>query len=83
MLATAYQLAAVALVALALLASGWTASLAALLAKVEGRNKAQVTICVQNIEGREIDVTLPLPYPVTPQIKGNSTAWGRESGQHP
>ncbi|MCZ8335927.1 MAG: DNA polymerase III subunit alpha [Rhodobacteraceae bacterium] len=46
------------------------ASVAALLAKVEGRSKAQVTICVPDETGREIDVTLPEPYPVTPQIKG-------------
>ena len=46
------------------------ASVAALLAKVEGRSKAQVTICVPDDTGREIDVTLPQPYPVTPQIKG-------------
>jgi DNA polymerase-3 subunit alpha len=46
------------------------ASVAALLAKVEGRSKAQVTICVPDETGREIDVTLPDPYPVTPQIKG-------------
>jgi DNA polymerase-3 subunit alpha len=45
-------------------------SLAALLARVEGRNKAQVTLCVQDDQGREIDLTLPQPYPVTPQIKG-------------
>jgi DNA polymerase-3 subunit alpha len=46
------------------------ASVAALLARVEGRSKAQVTICVPDETGREIDVTLPDPYPVTPQIKG-------------
>ena len=46
------------------------ASVAALLARVEGRSKAQVTICVPDDTGREIDVTLPQPYPVTPQIKG-------------
>lgn len=46
------------------------ASVAALLARVEGRSKAQITICVPDDTGREIDVTLPQPYPVTPQIKG-------------
>ena len=45
-------------------------SLAALLEKVEGRNKAQVTLCVPDDQGREIDVTLPNPYPLTPQIRG-------------
>jgi DNA polymerase-3 subunit alpha len=46
------------------------ASVAALLARVEGRNKAAITICVPDETGREIDVALPQPYPVTPQIKG-------------
>ena len=45
-------------------------SLAALLAKVEGRTKAQITLCVPDDQGREIDLTLPLSYPVTPQIRG-------------
>ncbi|MBP6737469.1 MAG: DNA polymerase III subunit alpha [Rhodobacteraceae bacterium] len=45
-------------------------SLAGLLAKVEGRNRAQITLCLPDDQGREIDVTLPKPYPVTPQIKG-------------
>ncbi len=45
-------------------------SLAALLAKVEGRNRAQITLCLPDAEGREVDVTLPQAYPVTPQIKG-------------
>ena len=45
-------------------------SLAALLGRLEGRTKAQVTLCVQDDQGREIDVTLPQPYPITPQIKG-------------
>jgi DNA polymerase-3 subunit alpha len=46
------------------------ASLAALLSRVEGRNRARVTLCVTDPEGREIDIDLPDPYPVTPQIKG-------------
>ncbi len=46
------------------------ASVASLFARVEGRNKAQITICVPDGEGREIDLTLPQPYPITPQIKG-------------
>ena len=41
-----------------------------MLARVEGRNRAQITICVPDDQGREIDLTLPQPYPVTPQIKG-------------
>ncbi|MDO8884312.1 DNA polymerase III subunit alpha, partial [Pseudotabrizicola sp.] len=45
-------------------------SLAALLAKVEGRNRAQITLCVPDDQGREIDMILPQAYPVTPQIKG-------------
>ncbi len=45
-------------------------SVAALLASVEGRTRAQITICVPDEDGCEIDVILPQPYPVTPQIKG-------------
>ncbi|HCY99857.1 MAG: DNA polymerase III subunit alpha [Rhodobacterales bacterium RIFCSPHIGHO2_02_FULL_62_130] len=45
-------------------------SIATLLAKVEGRNRAQITLCVPDDQGREIDLLLPTPYPVTPQIKG-------------
>jgi len=45
-------------------------SLANILAKLEGRNRAQITLCLPDDEGREIDVTLPNAYPVTPQIKG-------------
>ncbi|MBL9062414.1 DNA polymerase III subunit alpha [Tabrizicola sp.] len=45
-------------------------SLASLLAKVEGRTRAAITLCVTDAEGREIDIDLPGQYPVTPQIKG-------------
>jgi DNA polymerase-3 subunit alpha len=45
-------------------------SLASLLSKVEGRARAQVTLCVTDPQGREIDIDLPDQYPVTPQIKG-------------
>jgi DNA polymerase-3 subunit alpha len=45
-------------------------SLAALLAKVEGRTKARITLCVTDPAGREIDIDLPDPYPLSPQIKG-------------
>jgi DNA polymerase III subunit alpha len=45
-------------------------SIAALLARVEGRNRAQITLCVADDQGREIDLTLAQPYPITPQIKG-------------
>ncbi len=45
-------------------------SIATLLARVEGRHKAQITLCVADATGREIDLTLPQTYPVTPQIKG-------------
>ncbi|MGL4319373.1 MAG: DNA polymerase III subunit alpha, partial [Paracoccaceae bacterium] len=46
------------------------ASLAALFATVEGRTRAQVTLCVPDESGREVDLLLPQPYPVTPKIKG-------------
>jgi DNA polymerase-3 subunit alpha len=45
-------------------------SIAALLARVEGRNRAQITLCVADAAGREIDLALPKPFPVTPQIRG-------------
>jgi DNA polymerase-3 subunit alpha len=45
-------------------------SIALLLARVEGRNRAQITLCVADDQGREIDLTLPQSYPITPQIKG-------------
>jgi DNA polymerase-3 subunit alpha len=45
-------------------------SLASLFATVEGRTRAQITLCIPDDQGREIDVTLPQPYPVTPKIKG-------------
>ncbi|NJM83502.1 MAG: DNA polymerase III subunit alpha [Tabrizicola sp.] len=45
-------------------------SLALLLGKVEGRTRAQVTLCIPDETGREIDLTLPEAYPVTPQIRG-------------
>ncbi len=44
--------------------------MAALLSTLEGRSKAQITICVPDETGNEIDVILPQAYPVTPQIKG-------------
>ncbi|MBL9051281.1 MAG: DNA polymerase III subunit alpha [Tabrizicola sp.] len=45
-------------------------SLASLLSRIEGRNRASITICVADPQGREIDITLPETYPITPQIKG-------------
>jgi DNA polymerase-3 subunit alpha len=45
-------------------------SLASLLARVEDRIRAPVTLCVSTPDGREIDIDLPDPYPVSPQIKG-------------
>ena len=45
-------------------------SIAALLARLEGRARAQITLCVADDEGREIDLTLADTYPVTPQIRG-------------
>jgi DNA polymerase-3 subunit alpha len=38
--------------------------------KASGRNKAQIILTVPDDTGREIDLTLPELYPVTPQIKG-------------
>jgi len=46
------------------------ASIASLLARVEGRSRAEIRLCVSDDDGREIDVTLPGDFPVTPQIKG-------------
>jgi len=45
-------------------------SVAALFARVEGRNRAQITLCVPGPDGGEVDLLLPQPFPVTPQIKG-------------
>jgi DNA polymerase III subunit alpha len=45
-------------------------SLATLLARVEGRQRAAITLCVTDPQGREIDIDLPGQYPVSPQIKG-------------
>jgi DNA polymerase-3 subunit alpha len=44
--------------------------LAGLLEKLEGRTRAEVTLCLPDEQGREIDVTLPTAYPVTPQVRG-------------
>ncbi|MDZ4094348.1 MAG: DNA polymerase III subunit alpha, partial [Paracoccaceae bacterium] len=50
------------------------ASVAALLGRMTGegkRGRGAVTICVPDPQtGQEIDLELPNPYPVTPQIKG-------------
>jgi len=47
------------------------ASVAALFGRIEaGRQRGQITFTVADDQGREIDLTLPDPYPVTPQIKG-------------
>ena len=50
--------------------AGAVPSIAALLDRVTGRTKAQITLCVADDQGREIDLTLPHTYPVTAQIKG-------------
>ena len=47
------------------------ASVAALFARVENtRTKGQITICIPDDQGREVDLVLPKSYPVNPQIKG-------------
>lgn len=45
-------------------------SLAALLARVEGRSRAMITLCITDARGHEIDIALPDSYPITPQVKG-------------
>ena len=45
-------------------------SLASLLARVEGRSRGTITLCITDPQGREIDIALPDSYPITPQIKG-------------
>jgi len=45
-------------------------SLQLLLSKVEGQTRGQITLCIPDPEGREIDLLLPQAYPITPQIKG-------------
>ncbi|WP_374645297.1 DNA polymerase III subunit alpha [Tabrizicola sp.] len=45
-------------------------SLATLLANASARTRAAITLCVTDPQGREVDITLPGEYPVTPQIKG-------------
>jgi DNA polymerase III subunit alpha len=45
-------------------------SIATLLAQVKGTNRAQITLCVPDDTGQEIDLLLPNPYPITPQIRG-------------
>jgi DNA polymerase-3 subunit alpha len=45
-------------------------SLASLLARVEGRSRGSITLCITDPQGREIDIALPDTYPITPQIKG-------------
>ena len=56
-------------------AAGALPSVAALLARMaEGGGagvRAPISLCVAEPDmGQEIDITLPTPYPVTPQIKG-------------
>jgi DNA polymerase-3 subunit alpha len=45
-------------------------SLATLLSTVTGKSRAQITLCVPDDTGREIDLTLPGAFPVTPAVKG-------------
>ena len=44
--------------------------ISALLARLEGRARAQVTLCVPDGTGRQIDLTLAQSYPVSVQAKG-------------
>ena len=48
------------------------ASVASLFARLDGgRTRGQIILCVPDpATGREIDLVLPNPYPITPQIKG-------------
>ena len=43
-------------------------SIAALFATVEGRTRAQITLCVPDETGREVDMLLPQAYPVSTKI---------------
>ncbi len=45
-------------------------SIASLLAGLKGKARSQITLCVPDESGREIDLLLPQVYPVDPQIKG-------------
>ena len=45
-------------------------AIAQLLSRVEGRHRARISLTVADDHGREIDLTLPDRYPITPQIKG-------------
>jgi DNA polymerase-3 subunit alpha len=45
-------------------------SIATLLGRLDGRQKAPITLCLPGDEGEEIDVLLPGAYPVSAQIKG-------------
>lgn len=45
-------------------------SLAGLLDKLQGRNRAEIYVCVACDDGQEVDLKLPKTYPITPQIKG-------------
>jgi DNA polymerase-3 subunit alpha len=45
-------------------------TLAAFFATQTAKTRAQITLCIPDDQGREIDLTLPHPYPVTPQIRG-------------
>jgi DNA polymerase III subunit alpha len=51
-------------------------SLASLLGKLDGPARAKIFLCVQGDDGREVDIELPKPYPITPQIKGAMKAIG-------
>jgi DNA polymerase-3 subunit alpha len=51
-------------------------ALAALLGKLEGAARAKIFLCIQHDGGQEVDIELPKPYPITPQIKGAIKAMG-------
>jgi DNA polymerase-3 subunit alpha len=52
------------------------ASLARLLGKLTGPARAKIFLTVPDMAGREVDMMLPKPYPITPQIKGAIKAIG-------
>ncbi len=52
------------------------ASLASLLGNLTGPARAKIFVIVPDEGGREVEIELPKPYPITPQIKGAIKAIG-------